>query len=382
MFNLMNHNKYFFVLVFILLQGPLISWSKNKKCPPKSLQPQTVLELPPSKDNPRNSEGDFIILKNGRILFVYSHYTGNSSDDNAPAFLAGRYSDDGGKHWSKKDMTIVSPEKGVNIMSVTLLRLHNGNIALFYVKKHSNKDCIPQMQISKNEAKSWSISKPIINDTNGFFVLNNSRVIQLKSGRLLLPVALHYTPGGKWSDKAKIYCYYSDNNGKKWSRGLQVPDTTNIVTQEPGVVELNNGQILMYMRSNNGVQQYSYSKDKGKSWNHIQPSTILSPLSPASIKRIPGTNHLLLVWNNNNGLQPQIKDKRTPLSIAVSKNNGKSWLYTKNIEINPYGWYCYTAICFVDRKHILLGFCAGDRSKHIYLSNTNIVLLNKSLIYK
>ena len=43
--------------------------------------------LPPGPGNPRNSEGDFIELKDGRILFVYTHFTG-SNDDNAAAHLA------------------------------------------------------------------------------------------------------------------------------------------------------------------------------------------------------------------------------------------------------------------------------------------------------
>ncbi len=29
--------------------------------------------LPPGPDNPRNSEGDFIALKDGRVLLVYTH---------------------------------------------------------------------------------------------------------------------------------------------------------------------------------------------------------------------------------------------------------------------------------------------------------------------
>jgi hypothetical protein len=35
--------------------------------------PTRVLELPPGPGNPRNSEGAFVTLKDGRILFVYSH---------------------------------------------------------------------------------------------------------------------------------------------------------------------------------------------------------------------------------------------------------------------------------------------------------------------
>ena len=65
-----------------------------------------ALQLPPAKDNPRNSEGDFITLKDGRILFVYTHFTDGAADHSS-AFLAGRYSSDGGKTWTAEDETIM-----------------------------------------------------------------------------------------------------------------------------------------------------------------------------------------------------------------------------------------------------------------------------------
>ena len=40
-----------------------------------------ALELKPGPDNPRNSEGAFMPLKDGRIMFVYSRYYGSSSSD-------------------------------------------------------------------------------------------------------------------------------------------------------------------------------------------------------------------------------------------------------------------------------------------------------------
>ena len=39
--------------------------------------------LPPSNKNPRNSEGSFLQLKDGRIAFAYSRYIGDSFDDDA-----------------------------------------------------------------------------------------------------------------------------------------------------------------------------------------------------------------------------------------------------------------------------------------------------------
>ncbi len=92
--------------------------------------------LPPGPGNPRNSEGAFVTLKDGRILLVYTHFTG-SNDDNAAAHLASRVSCDGGKTWSDKDEVVLPDEvaEGGNCMSASLLRLRDGRIALFYLKK-------------------------------------------------------------------------------------------------------------------------------------------------------------------------------------------------------------------------------------------------------
>ena len=43
-----------------------------------------------------------------------------------------------------------------------------------------------------------------------------------------------------------------------------------------------------------------------------------------TIERIPGTGDWLLVWNNNDGSNPEIKGKRTPLTTAISKDEGKN----------------------------------------------------------
>lgn len=344
--------------------------------------PNTVLKLPPSSNNPRNSEGDFITLKDGRVLFVYSHYTSGSGGDHDPAFLAGRYSADGGRTWTTEDETIIENEGGMNVMSVSLLRLQNGNIALFYLKKNSTEDCIPMMRISRDEAKSWSDAVPCITDKKGYFVLNNDRVIQLQDGRLLMAVALHQIPGGKWENQADLYCYFSDDNGQTWQSSSQVPNNTDIITQEPGLIEMKDGRIIMYIRASGGFQRLSYSSDRGQTWSHIEASNIPSPLSPATIERIPGTGDWLLVWNNNDGSNLEIKDKRTPITIAVSKDEGRTWEKIKNIHADPDGWYCYIAIHFVDNENILLSYCAGSQSKKTHLSVTDNTLLNKRWIYE
>jgi len=371
--------KFFVLCLIVMINSGCKTISQGNK--EESRDMEITLSLDPGPNNPRNSEGDFITLKDGRILFVYSHYTGTSTSDHAPAYLAGRYSKDGGKSWSTKDEVIVEQEGTMNVMSVSLLRLKNGEIALFYLKKNSVTDCIPLVRFSKDEAKTWSDPMPCITDKEGYFVLNNNRVIQLKNGRLLMAVNLYNTPKGSILNKGSLWSYYSDDNGRSWKSGVEVPNPEKVLTQEPGLVELKEGKILMIIRSDAGVQCLSWSNDEGVTWSPVERSTIKSPVSPASIERIPSTGDLLLVWNNNGGDNLSIKGKRTPLTVAISKDEGKTWEKIKNIEDDPDGWFCYIAIHFTG-KEVLLGYCAGSSSKGTHLSVTRINKLSLDYIYK
>jgi len=343
---------------------------------------EIVLSLKPGKYNPRNSEGDFITLKDGRILFVYTHFTGHlDASDAATAFLAGRYSSDSGRTWTDLDELIVRRDENSTVMSASLLRLKNGAIALFYIRKRSLSDCVPLMQISYDEARTWSEPVECITDKQGYFVLNNNRVIQLPSGRILLPVALHRTPeDSRWHQKGRLFCYYSDDNGQTWKSSMEISNPGNVVTQEPGVALLKNGNIMMLARTPMNVQYQAYSRDNGATWGPMGPSKIKSPLSPASITRIPSTDDLLLIWNNNDGTNPTIVGRRTPFNLALSKDEGQTWEPIKTIGDDPNTWYCYTAIHFVGR-FVLLAHCAGNFSSGDGLTVTNITRIKLSWIY-
>ncbi len=335
-----------------------------------------VLHLSPGENNPRNSEGSFITLKDGRILFIYSHFTGKSSSDFGQAYLAGRYSSDGGETWDNESSMIIKQEGLQNVMSVSLLRLKNGDIALFYLLKNSDSDCIPTMRISKDEACTWSDPITCISDRKGYFVLNNDRVIQLDNNRLIMPVSLHKTPEDSvFHKKGQIFSYYSDDNGQTWKTSNEVPNTDGVIIQEPGIVELKGGQLMMFLRTDRGVQYISYSYDKGETWSSVEPGNIVSPRSPASIKRIPSTGDLFMVWNNNGSNQ-----KRTPLNIAISKDEGKTWELTKTIEDDPDGWFCYTSIYF-SGEDVLLAYSAGRQSQGTGLCIIDITKMNINWLY-
>ena len=125
--------------------------------------------------------------------------------------------------------------------------------------------------------------------------------------------------------------------GPSWSR----PQATAQAFRNQEWVELKDARLMMFIRTTLGSQYLSWSGDGGETWSPARPSEILSPLSPASIKRIPKTGDLLMVWNDHAGIDPALRDKRTPLTVAISRDEGKTWIHKHNLLDDPDGWYCY-----------------------------------------
>ncbi|QDT01919.1 Carbohydrate acetyl esterase/feruloyl esterase precursor [Rubripirellula lacrimiformis] len=349
----------------------------------ESLVPVQVFA--PGEGNPRNSEGDFVRLADGQILFVYSRFE-SGVGDHSSATLVSRVSDDGGATWTDDDVTVVENEGGMNVMSVSLLRLADNRIALFYLRKNSLTDCRPVVRFSSDEAKTWSEPTEMIPEEQmGYYVLNNDRVIQLTSGRLVAPVSLHRTPGQENTDwLGQVGCYFSDDAGSSWQRSTSLLSGTNadgvrVAAQEPGVVERRDGSLLMWIRSDQGTQYQSHSFDQGLTWSAMEPFALASPLSPASIERVPATGDLMAVWNDHEFLSTASR-ARTPLSLAVSSDDGATWSPSIPIAADPHGWYCYTAMDWVDDT-LLLGHVDGRQEKNQELATSVIRKLPLSQIY-
>lgn len=335
---------------------------------------RTVLTLAPSPANPRNSEGAFATLRSGRIIFCYTAYYGGKGDDHDPARIVEIHSDDQGLTWSAP-RTIVENEGRSNVMSVSLLRSASGLLHMVYLVKNDWLDCRPYLRTSADDGAGWSAPKLIL-PAPGYFVVNNDRLIQTAKGRLLLPVAFHRSRGQdplssrSFDSRAMALWIYSDDDGQKWQEAANwwaMPVRSGSGLQEPGVVERSDGSLFSWARTDAGSQYGFDSKDGGKSWSAPTPTTLASPVSPASIKRIPGSDELLAVFNDHSGRFPFPKGKRSPLVAAISKDGGATWGRPKLLEGDPDGWYCYTAIHFVG-DDVLLAYCAGDSAKKTYLN--------------
>ena len=183
--------------------------------------------------------------------------------------------------------------------------------------------------------------------------------------------------------------YYSDDAGRTWRRSkstLEAPAKTRAGFQEPGVVELKDGRVMMFIRTQLGSQYLSCSSDGGDTWEEPKVSSILSPLSPASIKRIPKTGDLLMVWNDHSEVNPDFRSsattggKRTPLTVAISRDEGKTWIHARDVLNDPEGWYCYTAITFAGSR-VLLAFAAGGHGLP-HLSRTSLAWFDVKQLYR
>jgi len=338
--------------------------------------------LPPAKGNPRNSEAAMIDLADGRIMMVYSRFTGGRGD-HAKANLSSRFSADGGATWTRDDIAITTDDEGgMNTMSPSLLRMKDGAIGLFYLRKDSLTDCRVFLRVSRDEGKTWREAAACIEPV-GYYVMNNDRVVRLKGGRILLPVALHATPAApEFEPHASIACFYSDDDGKSWRRSAYVPGGGAHALEEPGVIELKDGRVMLWVRTDAGKQFVSHSRDEGVTWSELGPSNIPSPRSPASIKRIAATGDLLLAWNNNAaGVSQKSPGKRTPFNVAISRDDGATWTNVKTLESDPDGWYCYTAIHFSE-DHVVLSHCADNLKKSKALSTTQITRFPVKWLYE
>jgi Neuraminidase (sialidase) len=336
-----------------------------------------LLEIAPSEGNPRNGEGDILKLQDGRLALVYTRFVRGGSD-HSPADLAMRMSSDGGKTWSD-DRILVPNEAERNVMSVSLLRERkSGDILVFYLRKNDpNNDCLLYVRRSSDELKT--VGEPVCaTPIPGYQVVNNDRVIQLSSGRLLVAAAHHTNDQDKFTGYGVPISYYSDDGGRRWEAGEPVfplREQPDLLLQEPGLVELKDGRVWMYMRTGHGYQYGCVSNDQGVSWTRPEPiEALASPRGPATIERMPWTGDLFCVWIDHTGWHNHPPaPQRSPLAMKLSPDDGKTWTKSRVLGGDPQGSYCYMSVTFLDDR-VLLSYYAPGGLKVVSLTKDWVLM--------
>ena len=339
-----------------------------------------VRDIGPRAGNPRNSEGAFLDIPEG-LLFVYSRFRGDTAADHARADLALLRSLDGGRSFLDEGVTLTCEgEGGVNMMCPSLMRMENGDVGLFYLVRITYTMTKIFLRRSADGGRTWR-ERVLCTPQEDFFVVNNDRALRLGTGRLLLPAASHRSGEGYFDSRAEAMYFYSDDDGRSWrpSPGkIALPYSAHSFSglQEPGAVELSNGVIWSWARTDLGRQFEMFSLDGGGTWTAPEPSRFTSPNSPLCMKRGPG-GALYAVWNpipEYNGreeVEGVFTGGRTPLVIAASRDDGRSFSEPTAFEWDMERGYCYCAMHFTEQA-LMLAYCCGGRDEGSCLAKTRI----------
>ena len=211
------------ISLFLYLIIPSIATAKTID------EPFSLSVCPSSDENPRNSEGDIVVLKDGTLLLAWSKFSGRA--DHARAEIAAKTSKDGGRSWSE-EFVLQENTGEQNVMSVSFLRLQSQKILFFFLQKNANDDLQLFVRESADEAKTWT--PPLrVTEGMGYYIMNNARAVQLKNGRILAPIA--FCPDiRKDYNKQVCFCYFSDDDGQSWKKGSGEVGLKDSAAMEPG----------------------------------------------------------------------------------------------------------------------------------------------------
>lgn len=310
-----------------------------------------TLLCPATVAEPRHSENSILPFADGRLLLAYSRFYSGDWRDQGPALVAGRWSSDEGRTWGEP--FVLQENIGrLNCMSPSLLRLRSGRVLMVFSRRDGQPG-VPggppftqaMAKWSDDDCRTWSQPLPLM-PADQYWDAANDRLIQIAGGRVLWPAKT----GGP-----DCACFYSDDDGATWRMSAKnVSEPPGLEYAEPIVIELKDGSLDMYIRNKGGNLHIACSKDGGESWTMRKcappdmagrPDTGPNAAhAPCQIKRIPDTGDLLLVWNNNR--------VRTPLTAAVSSDEGETWRHVRNLEEMD-GWpprltHCYPSVAFLN----------------------------------
>ncbi len=333
---------------------------------------QITHQLPPSDNNPRNSEGAFLRGKKGEILFAYSRYTGESNNDHAACDIALITSIDEGESWSEPRIIAPASFFGTkNVMSVSSLVQKNGDLAFYFLIKENDFSTTLGRALS-SDGEHFALERCRFDCKPAYYIINNDRLVRQKSGRILAPTAYVTAEKNRARTETKEMApymatlLYSDDDGASfkcvdWEYTSHDPVNEYYGLQEPGIIEYEDGSMYYWMRTNYGSQYECKSDGDIECFTTPRASIFTSPVSPMQLKEYDGV--VYTVYNpipNYNGRRNQKGTwGRTP--FVLRKSEDRTTFGTLNtIEDDESRGYCYPAIFKTTDNSLLVAYCRGD----------------------
>lgn len=173
--------------------------------------------------------------------------------------------------------------------------------------------------------------------------------IQLRSGRLVVPVWLAKAEGGAHG-QAVVATLFSDDRGATWQRGeIAVPNTaTTPAVSEATVAQLSDGRVMLVARNHAPSHRkiVVFSRDGATGWSRPEFAEALpEPICQASLfsyadPAAPGKTRLLFsgpasLERADGKAAPGSRRDRQNLSVKLSHDDGRTWAATRALEPGP-----------------------------------------------
>jgi sialidase-1 len=298
-----------------------------------------------------------------------------------------RRSTDDGKTWSEPQSiaNVEGPKrknpfalrmKNVDPSDVTynnpvLIADKDGSVHMLFCLEYER--CFYQR--SEDDGLSWS--KPV--EMTGTFdafkkeyawkvlATGPNHSIQLKTGRLVVPVWLSTGEGGNAHRPSVTATIYSDDRGKTWKAGdIAVPCTEEWNNpNETVAIELTDGRVMLNVRSESKANRRLVvtSPDGATNWSTPRfDDGLVEPICMAGIVRYHHSGQSLILFSNPHNLE-RAKGKAEPggfrdrknVRIKLSRDEGQSWSVNKQLEDGPSAYSdlavtkAGTILCFYGR---------------------------------
>ena len=194
---------------------------------------------------------------------------------------------------------------------------------------------------SDDNAKTWSAPYEIAMN-HKYTCGKCHHGIRLKSGTLLMGYSWDvvceqgqaHQSEGEMDLRAGVM--RSTDDGITWTNGGDTTATYEKVaggavagTDEPALVALDDGSVLMLMRTGSTHLYEARSRDEGQTWQDIKPSPLTGTNAPAALSRFrAGSGQgIFAAWDN--------AQDRFPLCVAASFDGGTTWSAPRDIG-QPY----------------------------------------------
>ncbi|MHC4889403.1 MAG: sialidase family protein, partial [Planctomycetota bacterium] len=269
-------------------------------------------------------------LTNNRFLVAWFAGTEEGHNDTG-IWLANRFQ----RIWSKPRLAAkVNDEPHWNPV---LFRTPHGTVLLFFKVGANPEEWMTWLTISTDEGRSWSSPTCLRNRPGNYPIgpVKNKPII-LSDGTWLAPNSIENK--NKWDAFVDI----SMDDGQTWSQSKIVPLDHSIFagkgTIQPTLWESKPNRVHMMLRSTCGKICRSDSVDGGRTWKPVKALSLPNNNSGIDVTKLHD-GILALVYNpvSQNG------GPRTPLTIALSKDNGKTWPHKLDIETEN-GEFSYPSI--------------------------------------